>query len=62
MGVEILPLNREPWGSLGRVKFLGKVAGDFFTGTGGAPGEAKHIESDTERWFYISVSPAGRTF
>lgn len=41
VGVEILPLSREPWGSLGRVKFLGKVAGDFFTGTGGAPGRKR---------------------
>lgn len=40
VGVEILPLSRDPWCSLGSVKFLGKVAGDFFTGTGGAPGEA----------------------
>lgn len=40
--MEILPLNREPWGSLGSVKFLGKVAGDFFTGTGGVPGQKYH--------------------
>lgn len=42
VGVEILPLNSEPWGSLGSVKFLGKVAGDFFTGTGGAAEEGNH--------------------
>lgn len=42
VGVEILPLNREPWGSLGSVKFLGKVAGDFLTGTGGVPGQKYH--------------------
>lgn len=37
VGVDILALSREPCGSLGSVKFLGKVAGDFFTGTAGAP-------------------------
>lgn len=42
VGVEILPLNREPWGSLGRVKFLGRVAGDFLTDTGGEPGRKNH--------------------
>lgn len=38
-GVEIRPRNKELWGSLGRVKFLGKVAGDFLTGAGRAPGD-----------------------
>lgn len=55
VGVEILPLNREPWGSLGRVKFLGKVAGDFFTGTEGVPGEGKpphEIQLRTSRALY----------
>lgn len=49
VGVEILPLNREPWGSLGSVKFLGKVAGDFFTGTGGAP-EVRNHQCETSGW------------
>lgn len=46
VGVEILPLIREPWGSLGRVKFLGKVAGDFLTETGGAAGAETSPHSD----------------
>lgn len=41
--MEILPRNREPCGSLGSVKFLGKVAGDFLTGTEGPPGKESHL-------------------
>lgn len=41
VGVEILPLSREPCRSLGSVKFLGRVAGDFFTGGVEAPGGEK---------------------